>query len=84
MHVAATVAGSSFYEVTFQRRVGHGPWRSIGTDDSAPYQVFDDVSTLTLKEDGMWLVNAHPHKNAHRRGKNAMPGKIIDVSGAAP
>lgn len=41
-------------------------------------------TTLTLKEDGMWLVNAHPHKNAHRRGKNAMPGKIIDVSGAAP
>jgi alpha-amylase len=46
MHVAATVTGSSFNEVTFQRRVGHGPWRSIGTDDSAPYQVFDDVSTL--------------------------------------
>ncbi|MBZ5739441.1 alpha-amylase family glycosyl hydrolase [Nocardioides mangrovi] len=46
MHVAADVAGSSFYEVTFQRRVGHGPWRSIGTDDSAPYQVFDDVSDL--------------------------------------
>ena len=38
--------GSSFYEVTFQRRVGHGRWRTIGTDDSAPYQVFDDVSTL--------------------------------------
>jgi alpha-amylase len=46
MHVAASVDGSSFYEVTFQRRVGHGPWRTIGTDDSAPYQVFDDVSTL--------------------------------------
>ncbi len=46
MHVAATVAGSSFYEVTFQRRVAHGRWQRIGTDDSAPYQVFDDVSTL--------------------------------------
>jgi alpha-amylase len=46
MHVAASVDGSSFYEVTFQRRVGHGPWRTIGTDDSAPYQVFDDVSTM--------------------------------------
>ncbi|WP_051551633.1 alpha-amylase family glycosyl hydrolase [Nocardioides sp. URHA0020] len=46
MHVAADVAGSSFYEVTFQRRTGRGPWRTIGTDDSAPYQVFDDVSTL--------------------------------------
>ena len=28
MHVSATVSGSSFYEVTFQRRVGHGPWRT--------------------------------------------------------
>ncbi|MBA2956277.1 alpha-amylase [Nocardioides sp. MAH-18] len=46
MQVTATVDGSSFYEVTFQRRLGHGPWRTIGTDDSAPYQVFDDVSTL--------------------------------------
>ena len=44
MHVAANVAGSSFDEVTFQARVGHGPWRSIGTDDSAPYQVFHDTS----------------------------------------
>lgn len=46
MQVGASVAGSSFYEVTFQRRAGHGRWRTIGTDDSAPYQVFDDVSTL--------------------------------------
>ncbi|MDF1605351.1 alpha-amylase family glycosyl hydrolase [Nocardioides sp. YIM 152315] len=47
MHVAADVDGSSFYEVTFQRRVGgHGPWRTVGTDDGAPYQVFDDVSAL--------------------------------------
>ncbi|ADE10483.1 phage baseplate assembly protein [Sideroxydans lithotrophicus] len=40
-------------------------------------------TALTLKEDGMWLINARPHKKAHRRGKNAMPGEIIDVSGAA-
>jgi glycosidase len=46
MHVAAKVAGAgrSFYEVTFQAKVGHGRWRSIGTDDSAPYQVFQDTS----------------------------------------
>jgi hypothetical protein len=46
MHVAADVAGSSFYEVTFYARAGHGRWRSIGTDDTAPYQVFHDVSAL--------------------------------------
>ena len=44
MHVAADVAGSSFYEVTFQAKVGKGRWRTIGTDDSAPYQVFHDTS----------------------------------------
>lgn len=40
-------------------------------------------TALTLKEDGMWIVNAYPHKNKHRRGKNSLPGKIIDVSGGA-
>ncbi|GAA4619029.1 hypothetical protein GCM10023195_85870 [Actinoallomurus liliacearum] len=44
MHVAANVAGSSFNEVTFQVKVGNGPWQPIGTDDSAPYQVFHDTS----------------------------------------
>ncbi|HEU4567470.1 MAG TPA: alpha-amylase family glycosyl hydrolase [Marmoricola sp.] len=46
MHVLADVAGSSFYEVTFQAKVGDGPWQTIGTDDSAPYQVFHDTSDL--------------------------------------
>ncbi|MFA7399228.1 MAG: phage tail protein [Sideroxydans sp.] len=40
-------------------------------------------TVLTLKEDGVWAIYAHPHKNNHRLGKNAMPGKIIDVTGAA-
>ncbi|SFB91516.1 Glycosidase [Nocardioides terrae] len=46
MHVSANVGGDSFYEVTFQARVGHGPWQTIGVDDSAPYQVFHDTSAL--------------------------------------
>ena len=46
MHVSARVAGDSFYEVTFQAKVGSGQWRTIGTDDSAPYQVFHDTSGL--------------------------------------
>ncbi|GAA2620134.1 hypothetical protein GCM10010399_59070 [Dactylosporangium fulvum] len=44
MQVTANVGGSSFYEVTFQARTGNGPWRSIGTDDTAPYRVFHDVT----------------------------------------
>jgi alpha-amylase len=51
MHVAADVNGSSNYEVTFYAKTGssngHGRWRSIGTDDTAPYQVFHDVSALS-------------------------------------
>lgn len=37
-------------------------------------------TALTLKEDGVWVLDAHPHKNKHRRGKNSLPGKIIDVT----
>lgn len=40
-------------------------------------------TVLTLKEDGVWVLDAHPHKNSHRRGKNALPGKIVDVAGGA-
>lgn len=47
MEVTASVGGSSFYEVTFQARVGGGDWTNIGTDDNAPYRVFHDVSSLT-------------------------------------
>jgi glycosidase len=46
MRVEASVAGSSFYEVTFYARTGSGSWTPIGTDDSAPYRVFHDVSSL--------------------------------------
>ncbi|ARU30905.1 phage tail protein [Sulfuriferula sp. AH1] len=38
---------------------------------------------LTLKEDGVWVLDAHPHKGKHRRGKNSAPGQIIDLTGAA-
>jgi hypothetical protein len=43
LEVGAEVAGSSFYEVTFQARIAGGDWTTIGTDDTAPYRVFHDV-----------------------------------------
>ena len=46
MQVSAAVAGSSFYEVSFYAKTGDGPWTAIGTDDTAPYRVFHDVSGL--------------------------------------
>jgi alpha-amylase len=44
--VRAEVGGSGFAEVTFEARVGRGPWTPIGTDDNAPYRVFQDVSDI--------------------------------------
>lgn len=38
---------------------------------------------LSLREDGVWALYAHPHARKHRRGKNSTPGKIIDVSKGA-
>lgn len=42
------------------------------------------MTTLSLREDGVWALYAHPSKRVHRRGKNAAPGKISDAAvGAA-
>ena len=66
MHVAADVGGSSFYEVTFQAKVGDGGWRSIGTDDTAPYQVFHDVSGLRDRHAGAVPRRGARQRRAHR------------------
>lgn len=45
----------------------------------------DQVTQLTLKEDGVWALYAHPSKRGHRKGRNSLPVRIIDAStGAAP
>jgi glycosidase len=44
--VTADVGGTSFYEVTFEAKTAGGSWEPIGTDDTAPYQVFHDVAAL--------------------------------------
>jgi len=38
------------------------------------------TTTLTLKEDGVWTLDAHPHQKKHRRGKNNAPEEIVDVA----
>ncbi|AXE33125.1 phage baseplate assembly protein [Chromobacterium phragmitis] len=39
------------------------------------------ITRLTLKEDKVWALDAHPHKRKHRRGKNASAGlEAVDVS----
>ncbi len=44
MLVSADVASTSFNEVTFYAKVGDSRWQQIGTDDTAPYRVYHDVS----------------------------------------
>ena len=46
MLVSANVGGSSFNEVTFYAKTGRGGWKNIGTDDTRPYRVFHDVSSI--------------------------------------
>jgi alpha-amylase len=46
IQVTADVDGISFYEVTFEARTPGGKWERVGTDDTAPYRVFHDVSGL--------------------------------------
>jgi prophage tail gpP-like protein len=38
---------------------------------------YGTTTELTLKEDGVWVVAAHPHKNKHRRGRNELTGDVI-------
>lgn len=41
------------------------------------------LTRLTLKEDAMWIIEAHPHKRRHRRGRNGIGiGQIIDLTGS--
>lgn len=40
------------------------------------------VTELRLKEDRVWLLDAHPHKRKHRRGKNAVDADAVVDGGA--
>ena len=67
--VTADVGGASFYEVTFEAKTAGGDWAPIGTDDTAPYQVFHDVAALdagtAVEYRATVLDNGGPH--GHQR-----------------
>ncbi|MEO7268733.1 MAG: alpha-amylase family glycosyl hydrolase [Knoellia sp.] len=47
--ISADVAASTFAQTTFlYRPVGTTQWRTIGTDDNAPFRVFHDVAGMPL------------------------------------
>lgn len=42
------------------------------------------VTHLSLREDGVWALYAHPSTRKHRKGKNSLPGRILDAAVGAP
>ncbi|HEY9376658.1 MAG TPA: alpha-amylase family glycosyl hydrolase [Jiangellaceae bacterium] len=82
MLVSADVAGSSFYEVTFYAKVGNGKWKSIGTDDNAPYRVYHDTSPYSpgtsLKYRAVVLDNAG-HTETSGSRSTRVPAPLVTI-----
>jgi alpha-amylase len=84
LEVRADVAGDSFYEVTFLAKLGNGPWQDIGTDDNAPYRVFQDVSDVApgtmIQYRAIVRDNAdHTHSSSVGSSTVAPPAITIDA-----
>jgi hypothetical protein len=82
LELTAEVAGSSFYEVTFQVRSGSGRagWTTVGTDDNAPYRVFPDVAGVEpgteLEYRAIVLDNAGHERESRTRTVEVAPPRI--------
>ena len=84
MEVEADLGGDSFYEVTFQAKIGDDPWEPIGTDDNAPYRVFHDVYALEpghqVQYRAVVLDNAgHTRESAARSARVGEPSVSVTV-----
>jgi glycosidase len=75
VEVAAAVAGSSLYEVTFEARVAGGRWQPVGTDDNAPYRVFHDVSSVESGTPVEYRAVVLDNGN-HTRVSNTVRGRV--------
>jgi glycosidase len=80
VEIGADVHGSSFYEVTFYARKHHGGWRSIGTDDNAPYRVFHDIADESpgsrIEYKAVVLDNARHTRTSRTRSLTVAPPAI--------
>ncbi|HET9779574.1 MAG TPA: alpha-amylase family glycosyl hydrolase [Propionibacteriaceae bacterium] len=75
MLVSANVGGSSFNEVSFYAKVGDGKWTPIGTDDTRPYRVFHDVSSIP---DGTQVAyRAVVRDNANQQRTSDPQGAVV-------
>ena len=84
MEVTADLGGDSFYEVTFYAREPGGDWKAIGTDDNAPYRVFDDIWDTPpgthLQYKAVVLDNAgHTRESAPRNARVAKPAITLET-----
>jgi alpha-amylase len=79
--VRANLGREQFAEVTFLARIGGGSWRSIGTDDNAPYRVFHDVADIepgtTVQYKAVVLDNAHHSRTSAVRSSTISPPAIV-------
>jgi hypothetical protein len=81
LELRADVDGSSFYEVTFQTRTaGEDDWKTVGTDDNAPYRVFPDVAGVEpgtqLAYRAIVLDNAGHRRESQTRTVAVAPPRI--------
>ncbi|MGZ8647379.1 MAG: alpha-amylase family glycosyl hydrolase, partial [Solirubrobacteraceae bacterium] len=84
LEVRANLGSEAFAEVTFLAKVGHGSWRSIGTDDNAPYRVFQDVADYKpgtgIKYKAVVLDNAgHTRTSSTRSTRVAVPSITLEA-----
>ncbi|HJW00191.1 MAG TPA: alpha-amylase family glycosyl hydrolase, partial [Arthrobacter sp.] len=80
--VTADVDGTSFYEVTFEAKTAGGAWAPIGTDDTAPYQVFHDVAALdagTVLEYRATVLDNGGHTATSQSQAAAVPAPILTL-----
>lgn len=82
LRIGADVGGSSFYEVTFQARTAGGAWASIGTDDTAPYQVFHDVAALNTGTDLQYravVLDNGGHTSVSQPRTGTVPAPVLSL-----
>ncbi|MEE2569973.1 alpha-amylase family glycosyl hydrolase [Pseudarthrobacter sp. J64] len=82
LQVTADVDGASFYEVTFEARAAGGGWEPIGTDDTAPYQVFHDVAALdagTAVEYRATVLDNRGHTSVSQVRSGVVPAPVLTM-----
>jgi alpha-amylase len=86
MEVRADVGGESFYEVTFLAKSGDEPWKPIGTDDNAPYRVFDDVSDLRTGTPLTYravVLDNRGHTRSSGARETTVPAPVVTIEAPA-